>query len=102
MSNTPSKQLKVTPEVEIEDTPEVVTTATNTEQSEIAKLTEALAASLNKPVEVKKTARPAIVQSRGEIVTNSRGIKERTDKLENGKTITTFLAPDAGEEKKDK
>ena len=100
MSNKPENPGKGTP-APVVPTPPLAASPTP-EQSEIAKLTEALAASLNRPVEVKKTARPAVVQSRGEIVTNSRGIKERTDKLENGKSITTFLFADASDEKKDK
>jgi len=100
MSNKPENPGKGTP-APVVQTPPLAASPTP-EQSEIAKLTEALAASLNRPVEVKKTARPAIVQKRGKIVTNSRGIKERTDELENGKTITTFLFADASDEKKDK
>lgn len=42
---------------------------------------------------------PSAVVSKGNVKRDSRGVKYREDKLQNGKVITTYLAPDAGEEK---
>lgn len=98
--HTPSAAPEVvTPEVVTTGAPAVAPAADTTLVDGLKESLDSLTAGLKTNLtDNKKIVIPSVVVERGGVKTNARGIKERTDKLQNGNTVTTFLFADASDE----